>query len=265
MGLLLAVPAILSAQQSNPKSSKPTDLTLDAILIRLQNNLTIYRASVPDFFCDEHVVSNMSLQNQPYRHTATDSVFRLKRSVTGKSLNQFIESREIKTVDKKPAKKQGLSGPAILAGAFSNALEVVSIELSHCYDYRLLPHQHLHRHPVLVIDYALKASTVDDQTCPGPEMQSGRAFIDPQTMEVVRLEQRMPHHEIVPGVYGPWIWSIDYARAIFNDNPFWMPKAITSIATAKTSEWSFVATYSNYHKLTVTSRILPDVNYDPKQ
>lgn len=215
-------------------------------------------------------------QHQPYGRTTTDSIFRLRRSEasrsgidtfgTDKSIHRFIESREIKTVDKKPAKKQGLSGPAIFAGAFSNALQVVSLELRDCYDYHLVPHQHLHRRPVLVIDYALKDTSINNQACPGPEMNSGRAFIDPQTMEIVRLEQRTPDHEINPGIYGPWTWSIDYAEVIFNDKPFWMPKTVTSSATAKDSrlEWTFVATYRNYHKLIVTSRILPDVNYNPK-
>jgi hypothetical protein len=275
-GLLLALPSLLFARQGNPQPPKPADLTLDAILIRLQNNLTVYRATVPDFFCDEQVVSTMYMQHQPYGRTATDSIFRLRRleaskssidkSGTDKLIHRFIESREIKTVDKKPAKKQDLSGPAIFAGAFSNALQVVSLDLRDCYNYHLVPHQRLHRHPVLVIDYALKDTAISDQACPGPEMHSGRAFIDPQTMEIVRIEQRTPDHEINPGVYGPWTWSIDYAEVIFNDKPFWMPKTVSSIATAKDSrfEWTFVATYRNYHKLTVTSRILPDVDYNPK-
>jgi len=281
VGLLLALPSLLFARQSNPQPPKPADLTLEAILIRLQNNLTVYRATVPDFFCDEHVVSAMYIQHQPYGRTTTDSIFRLRRlearkSLTDKSgaddsgadklIHRFIESREIKTVDKKPAKKQGLSGPAIFAGAFSNALQVVSLELSRCYNYHLVPHQRLHRRPVLVIDYALKDTAINDQACPGPEPHSGRAFIDPQTMEIVRMEQRTPNHEINPGVYGPWVWSIDYAEVIFNDTPFWMPKTVTSTATAKDSrfEWTFVATYRDYHKLTVTSRILPEVDYNPK-
>ncbi len=276
-GLLLTLPSLLFARQSNPQPPKPTDLTLDAILIRLQNNLAVYRTTVPDFFCDEHVVSTMYIQHEPYGRTTTDSIFRLRRSEAGKSLtdkaatyrslHRFIESREIKTVDKKPAKKQGLSGPAIFAGAFSNALQVVSLELGDCYNYHLVPHQRLHRHPILVVDYALKSTAIDNQACPGPEMHRGRAFIDPQTMEIVRLEQRTPDHEINPGVYGPWTWSIDYDEVIFNDKPFWMPKIVTSIATAKDSrfEWTFVATYRNYHKLTVTSHILPDVDYNQKQ
>lgn len=281
-GLLLVLSSLLFARQSNPQPPEPPDLTLDDLLIRLQNNLTVYRATVPDFFCDEHLVSAMYIQHQPYGRTVTDSIFRLRRLETSKSpidkfgtgrseadrsFHRFVESREIKTVDKKPAKKQGLSGPAIFAGAFSNALQVVSLDLKDCYNYHLIPHQHLHRHPVLVIAYALKDTAISDQACPGPEPHGGRAFIDPQTMEIVRLEQRTPDHEINPGVYGPWTWSIDYAEVIFNDTPFWMPKTVTSIATTKDSkfEWTFVATYRDYHKLTVTSRILPDVDDNPKQ
>jgi hypothetical protein len=44
-----------------------------------------------------------------------------------------------------------------------------------------------------------------------------------------------------------------------------MPKTITSRADADdaSATWEFLASYSGYHKLTVTSRIITDLN-DPQ-
>jgi len=265
--LLITLPSPLVAQQTPLQSTQPPDLTLDDIFLRLQQNLDSYRASVPNFFCDERVVSNMTVSGRSYRRTTTDSIFRLKRSMTDSSYIQFTESREIKAVNKKPPQDQSLSGPAIFTGAFSDALNVVSLQFQRCYDYRLIPNQKLHHDDALVIDYALKDTVIDDKACPGPERHSGKVFIDPQTMQVVRLEMRTPNHESTSGALELWSWSIDYAPVAFNNNSFWMPKTITSTATANSEkiDWSFVATYSNYHKLTVTSRILPNVDYNPKQ
>lgn len=270
VALLLALPAPLFAQQTGAQASqapKP-DSALDALIVRLQANLDRYRTLVPNFFCDEHLVSDMFVSDKLYRRTTTESIFRLKHSGS-KSLHAiFIESRQIKTVNKKPPKDQTLQGPAILVGAFSNALTAVSLEFKSCYDYTLTSGKKLHRRPVLIVDYTLREEAARrDKNCPGPEMNYGRAYIDSQTMQLARLEQTTPHSEITTGVYGQWTWTIDYDRVTLNNTLFWMPKKITSTAKSEAlnAEWEFTATYRNYHELTVTSRILPSVDYDPKQ
>ncbi len=265
-GLLFAPPSIAFAQQTSPTSAQPVDLSLDEILLRLQNNLTNYKSSVPNFFCDERVVSNMDLRGRPYTSTTTDSIFRLKRTIDPNGIH-LNESREIKTVNKVPTHTETLRGPVIFAGAFSNALNVVSLDLKGCYEYRLIPNGLLNHAPALVIDYSLKETVVNDKICPGSEQHNGRAFIDPQTMQIVRLEMRTPEHQISAGTFGPWFWSIDYAPVVFDNKSFWMPETITSKAVAQSQniDWSFVATYRNYHELNVTSRILPEVDLNPKQ
>ncbi|HMF65572.1 MAG TPA: hypothetical protein VK608_15890, partial [Edaphobacter sp.] len=67
--LLITLPSPLVAQQTPLQSTQPPDLTLDDIFLRLQQNLDSYRASVPNFFCDERVVSNMTVSGRSYRRT----------------------------------------------------------------------------------------------------------------------------------------------------------------------------------------------------
>jgi hypothetical protein len=255
LGGLLTWPVV--AQQSSPSGG----LSLEAILLRLQINNWAYMAEVPDFFCDEHVVSGIFQPNYSQRVT-TDSIFRLRRSDPAVAPVELIESREIKTVNKKLAQGETLTGPAIFTGGFGNGVRVVTIEMMHCYDYRLTRDQHLHHVPALVIEYVLKPSAVSDDSCPTPEKHHGRVWIDPQSLQPLRIEMKVPNHELFQGTHGSWDWSIDYAPVSFDNKLFWMPRTITSISRSDgiRGRWTFTATYTNYHKTNVTSHILTNLD-----
>lgn len=274
----LPAPAL---QPGTPSASDPATARL---LVRVWDNFVQSLSSLPNVFADEHVLSSVSA---PYSNpsksgvydselestidSTIDSIFRLKRfSADGKTAD-LVESREIKYVDHQPAAKgQSLAGPAILVGAFSRAPNVFSPELKNCYDYRLLPNMRskpgetflfLHA-DVLVLEYALKSPVPAE--CPVGEQTMGRAYVDPSSMQIVRLEQQWPrrHNE---GSKFPvsWSWYIDYARVMMDGKPFWLPKTICSKASSLDGgrfKWSFLATYSNYHLMSVTSTILPAAN-----
>ena len=275
----LAAPAL---QPGTPTGSDPATA---ALLVRVWDNFVQSLSSLPNVFADEHVVSSVSA---PYSNpsksgvydselestvdSTIDSIFRLKRfSADGKTAD-LVESREIKYVDHQPAAKgQSLAGPAILVGAFSRAPNVFSPEFKDCYEYRLLSNMRhkpgdaiLFHANVLVLEYALRSRLPAGIQCPVREQTTGRAFIDPSSMQIVRLEQQWPrrHNE---GSKFPvsWSWYIDYARVMMDGKPFWLPRTISSKASSLDGgrdKWSFLATYSNYHLMTVTSTILPAAN-----
>jgi VWFA-related protein len=255
------------------------------LLVRVWDNFVQSLSSLPNIFADEHVVSSVSAPYSPPSKSGVydselestvdstiDSIFRLKRfSADGKTAD-LVESREIKYVDHQPAAKgQSLAGPAILIGAFSRAPNVFSPELKDCYEYHLLPNlRHkpgdaiLFHADVLVLEYALRSPLPAGIQCPVHEQTSGRAFIDPSSMQIVRLEQQWPrrHNE---GSKFPvsWSWYIDYARVMMDGKPFWLPRTVSSQASSLDGgrfKWSFLATYGNYHLMTVTSTILPAAN-----
>jgi hypothetical protein len=158
-----------------------------------------------------------------------------------------------------------------LIGAFSRAPNVLAPQFKDCYDYRLLPD--MRRKPgdsilflhadVRVLEYALKSPLPAGVECPAPEPTTGRVFIDPSSMQIVRLEQRRPRHDEGSGRPVAWSWSIDYARVIMDGKPFWLPKTISSKASSLDGgrfKWSFLANYGNYHLMTVTTAILPAAN-----
>ena len=162
----------------------------------------------------------------------------------------------------------------------------------------------------------LKPSSLPaDILCPVSEPNSGRAFIDPVSMQVVRLEQKRPRHELELGTYSSLLadnfgsvasgspaasqvsinvngvstpmpsgdmglrvapgtlWDVDvghqrYAPVVIDNKTFWLPTTITSTTATNTGPlivWNFNTKYSNYHLLTVTSKILPGYSDVPKQ
>jgi len=110
--------------------------TLVEILRRLEANLNRYDTGLPSIFCDEHAVSQVkpTLRDQD---TVTESIFRLKRTANPDHTTTLVESREVKTVDGKPAAAQKIDGPTLLSGAFEGGLAVVSLTQTACMNFSL--------------------------------------------------------------------------------------------------------------------------------
>jgi hypothetical protein len=246
-----------------PVPAQPTNPpTLGQILQRLEDNLVHYHSVVPSFFCDEHVVSRQSVFGKGRTRAVTDSTFRLKRTLNGDGRTILAESREVKAINGKPAKADSVAGPVVLEEAFSSGLALVSISQTACMRYTLEPIKP--DNPILIEFSSFPGK-------PGPscllqERGAGRVLIDPATLQILRLELAVPHHIIVFGsktevrMEGPWTVAVDYAPVELEGQTFWMPKRILSTALAPGSDggnWLFNATYSNFHKLEVTSQILP--------
>ena len=263
---ILAVFVLLAAAYSAvAQQVKPP--TLDEVIQRLQKNLDQYDSDVPSFFCDEHIVSRL-VPDLHDRETVTDSVFRLKRVVNRDHTTSLEESREVKTVNGRAAKSQEIDGPSLLQGAFEGSLAVVSVSQQTCMNYTLERGKRNDEKAPIVVRFASVLTPENAGGCLLREDGKGRVLIDPATMQIIRMELTIPHHTIIPGdtynspTKGEWVLSVDYAPVLLNGETFWMPatiisRAISSPGTFHATEWSFSATYRNYHKLEVTSRIIP--------
>jgi hypothetical protein len=263
IALAASLTAVCFAQES-AATPDPQALSLHDILVRLQNNLTDYMTNVPTFYCNEQVISTRKQPGLPNKRTTTDSIFRLRRdSRLGKQV--LTESREIKTVDGLRANGEELHGPSILNGVFSTGAGIVSLGMSRCFNYKLEPPGTLNKTRAIIISFSLKPEMLSNPSCPSLENQSGRAFIDPVTLHTERVETRIPNHQVSPSLKVLWTWVVDYAPVSFAGKQFWMPKKITSEADSNdgSSTWTFMANYSNYHKLTVSSHIITDVGDNP--
>jgi hypothetical protein len=241
--------------------------TLEEVLERLEANLNHYDAGVPNFFCDEHVVSQVE-PGLPSDNTVTDSVFRLKRTSSADHTTALVESREIKSVDGKPATSQKMDGPTLLSGVFEGALAVVSPNQAACMNYTLQRIDSKRPSDPYIVRFATVLTPENTAGCLLQENSKGRIFVDPASMQITHLELTTPRHVIIRGdiftsrVVGERVLTVDYAPVVLGGESFWMPSTITSRDTSgsgtfHTIVWSYRATYQSYHKLDVTSRILP--------
>lgn len=242
--------------------------TLEEILQRLEANLNHYDVGVPSLFCDEHVISEVEHRSRTEDTTVTDSVFRLKRTPSPDHTTTLVESRAIKTVNGKPPTSQKINGPTMLSGAFEGGLAVVSLKQAPCTDYRL---QRIHKNrptAPYIVSFATVLTPRNIAGCLLKEKSKGRALIDPASMQITHLELTTPHHTITPGdmyrspFIGERVITVDYAPVLLGGQTFWMPSVIDLRVTSGSGTfhkivWSFHATYRNYHKLEVESRILP--------
>lgn len=233
--------------------------TLDDVLQRLHANLKHYDSSLPSLFCDEHVVSKVA-PGYSDENTIMDSVFHLKRIDNADHTETLAESREIKMVNGKPARSQTMRGfPSMLSGVFEGGLAIVSLDQKACMRYTL---ERVHNGRPYIVNFATALTPENQADCLLQEKSKGRVFIDPESMEITHLEMTAPHHVIIPGnedeapVMGKWIVTVDYAPVVLDGDTFWLPKTISSNDVGDWTTWSFQATYRNYHRMEVKSRIL---------
>jgi hypothetical protein len=266
-GVLLAATLGFSCALRAQHAKTPT---LEDILGRLEANLNHYDTSVPSLFCDEHVVSSQMAPKERDQSTITDSVFRLKRTSGPDHRTTLAESREIRSIDGKPATSQNMDGPTLLSGAFEGGLDVVSLNQTACMNYELQPINRRRPTEPYVVRFSTIASPRNPADCLLQEKSKGRVFIDPATMQVTHLELNTPRHTIVRGdsftspVVGKRVITVDYAPVMLGGETFWMPSSInmrvvSGAGTFHMVVWSYQATYRNYHKMEVTSRILPGI------
>jgi hypothetical protein len=262
---IVALVAFLGAW-STLHAQQPDTPTLSEILQRLEANLNHFDTSVPSFFCDEHVLSKVE-SDQSNRDTVTDSIFRLKRTLNPDRTTTLVESRDITTVNGKPAISQNMDGPSLLRGAFEGGLDVVSANQTSCMHYELQRiNSKLPGEP-----YSIRFSTAlkpqNSASCLLQEKSTGRALVDPASMQITHLEIITPRHTIIPGnasmspVIGKRTLTVDYAPVVLDGETFWLPSAITMHASSSAgfhvTVWSYQASYRNYHRLEVKSRIFP--------
>jgi hypothetical protein len=266
---LVGLSSVLWAQQTTTPERKTGTPTLEGILQTLQDNLDAYHKDIPSFLCDEHAVSTI-FPESPSQNTVTDSTFRVKRATSADGDTTLTESRYIKTVNGRAAQGEEIRGPAIFYGALSGGPVLVSLGQTACMRYMMQPIKPDDSRKPIVVEFASLPEKERPANCVLAEDGSGHASIDPATMQVMHLEFKVPDHTIiaggktangrdVPPIKGTWVASINYASVELEGKTFWMPTSIDGkmVGGKNPTVWSFNAKYSNYHKLEVTSRIVP--------
>ena len=250
-------------------------LTPNSLLDRLEANLIDYRRSAPNLFCTEHAEAKRFVGDDPDgtidgwsppagsrgKEVEMKSVatFRLRRTTEEGSVGSFEESRVLQLVDGKPPASSGAPfiAPALLYGVFSNGLNILSKEGRGCFAFRL--RKTGSKQPI-VVDFADLPKKEREKGCPAFENTSGHISVDPASLHVLRIEKRIPRTALVPGVFGSWEWTEEYAPVTLLDKTFWMPKHIHSHSASTEGLsliWDFSGTYDDYHLFHSESHIVP--------
>jgi len=278
-GCGLTAATLVGAFLAPPSTHAQQPQSLESILRRLEGNMRRYLAEVPSFSCDEHLVSKMSSDhvpanlpsgNSPYKETIADSIFRVRRAPAADLTSVLVESREIKTVNGKPASGDKIAGPTTLVGAFSGGLALVSASQQACMRYTLRPNKSGRAEDPYIIQFVTVPVAELSVFCLLRDQGAGRVSINPVNMQLTRIELHVPHHLIVPPrsvgprtfaqqEVGAWDLSIDYAPILLAGETQWMPVTINSsmVDGDDGTVWSFTARYTNFRKFEVTTRILP--------
>lgn len=259
-------PSTTNSPETASSNSVPSPATdVDTLLDHLQANVVEYYNAIPSFFCSEHVISESEHPGflNGSVHTVSDSRFRLRRKVTATKAVTLEESRVVDTIDGKAPRRQldeadALGGPSLLLGGFSESLKLASALGRACFAYRLEPVRPGHEGDPLLLLFANLPKKSRGPNCPAYADIQGRASIDPGVMRVVRIQQTTHDYEIVPGIRGTWTWSVDYSPVLMGGKTFWLPRRTDSVSRADQSpaRWRYTATYSDCHKLEVTSTML---------
>jgi hypothetical protein len=209
------------------------------------------------------VVSSRAVPKERDDRSTTDSVFRLRRTPQADGTTALVESREIKRVNGRVPTSAKVHVPTLLTGIFEGGLAVVSVGQTSCMNYKL------ERSKVageIVVGFAtfLTPSNTDD--CFLQEKSKGRVVVDAASMQVKRLEIETPRHVIDDGSeyseaeVGRRELTVDYAPVLLGTETFWMPSTIgmrtSSGSSFDVTVGTFEATYRDYHRLEVKSKIL---------
>ena len=229
---------------------------LDTVLTRLQENSTIYTLSLPNFFVDETFTSQELTGALMRQSVTTVSTLRVvhKPGEANKPV-KTVESREVRTINNKPAHGDRVKGPMVLNGSFDTALTMFTASHITCFTYKLLPSPDP-KH--LLLSFTAKDAV---RSCPASiEGETGQALLDLQTMQPIHIDRTVPHAE--GAGRGTFLWSIDFTPTMLGDRLFNMPTTIRTQLGVFNSPYIFQtnATYTNYHRLAVSSTILPSTS-----
>jgi hypothetical protein len=246
---------LLLAWQSPPA-------TVDEVLARIQTNTGEFEQSLPDFVCDEKVTSKGVHKGKLTERTVESHFVGLQKKNGNKS---FTETREIVTIDGKPARRgQKMDAPFLFGGGFSSVLNLTfAAKNTESQTYKITGEEILEGRPALVIEFATKEGQkdlfFDNGSRVVAENDTGKAWFDKESLRILRLER---HYLNVPKGSTPVIAEVEYGEVRIGDKPFWMPLTVRAeaaafqIGSSHAENGLYLAVYSNYRKFDVSTGIV---------
>jgi hypothetical protein len=255
---LIALSLLLAAI---PCSAQQNALTVDDVLTRVRANVSAYRTSIPSFISDESVLSQRFDGEKLKDEMKVESSFEMVRGGSGSDLR---ETRIKNLVNGRAPKNQNVTPPFSFNGGFA---DVIDFTENKCADYHFAEAPSI-GNPIVVLVSGKLPSGNRLSTC-SSQIYDLKAFIDPQTFQVLRLEETVQDTKMVieghlPSVHMPssnnvTSFSVDYTPVELGGKTFWLTKTVTADLKDKNKpiRLHYQAHYTNYHRFTSTVKILP--------
>lgn len=258
-GFAIAAGILLLLNSAGFSESVPN---LEQMLPRVQEHVREFELLLPDFICDETIISRELVAGTIHHETVIASSFRGTQHPDEKD-RPFTESREVLTIDGRPTPKgQPAKGPFFFGGGFSSVLdEIFSRKNEQYFHYKIIGEEKLEGKTAWLIRFETKEGQREILYREIFGSQSavsgkGKAWIDPETMNVMRLEFQYLNPPFYEGILEV---TVDYAPVEIKEKTFWMPKLVTAEQTVPNTKHSvggqYIASYTNYHQFNVSIKI----------
>ncbi len=261
LGLGRPGPALAQSGPRTGDPSGPQPESPDNLLREVRANVATYMATLPDLFCEERFTSKRFSDGHQTDSNTTVSTFRVLHPQGPRQSGKSLESRVVREIDGAAAHGNRIKGAYTLTGGFDAALLVLTSDSALCFDFRKAgPGAALTASDPAQLRMEFAGRTPLPAGCPSPDLgRTGEITLDARSKQVLQIRQTLPHPPGGGDKWGPLVWTVTFGPVNLGDRTFYTPASVRSELFRKgTSEYlQSIAEYSNYHKLEVSSRIVP--------
>jgi hypothetical protein len=250
---MLWAACLLSAQDP------PPDVT--HVLEVEQGYVERLETSVPNFICNERIVSQMYSNTKVKKETRAQAVLTTTRSIKD-GRGTFTESRAEMSINGKPSKRNEIDGPFVWQGgpAYGDLHFLFNSDHGEeCRTYRLGGRVKLDGRDALLMQVHALAGLPD--TCHDlPADSADEIWLEPQSLNVIRIESHDPPATRIPGA--DLTLTVDYAPVVFDGAEYWLPSHFISRLDfpGTPKHFQYEAFFADYHKYGAESVIHIDSN-----
>jgi hypothetical protein len=233
-------------------------VTADSLVDQLIENAGAYRATLPSLAAHETILSHDSrnlwlLKGAHYAQA--EATMRVVRKTPDGPLE---ESREITMLDGKPVSpdKQVILPTALNGGFWGIIGSFFGGENRYCFNFVLASHPDPNTPYKLSITLRPEAASLPHCPVKASGGMTAVALVADDTHQLIHLEWTLPADFAEKTHHWPFA-SVDLAPAKLDNETFWLPTAVTGRKGTGKNNIEWIAHYSDYHRYTATSTIVP--------
>jgi hypothetical protein len=237
----------------------PIDLNKALQVVR--EHVQRLETSVPNFICDERIISQLYDKGKLRKETKAQAVLTTTRS-NNEHRSLFRETRAEMTINGKRTKRNEIPGPFVWHGgpAYGDLHFLFNSDLAGvCLDRHLIGPVKLGDKDALLIETSASAEVSTNEDCSDLRPDSAdKIWLDVKTLNVMRIESHNPPTTRIPGA--DLTLTVDYVPVIFDGEEYWLPSHFTSRLDLRFIPQYLIyeAFFTNYHKFGVNSIVRID-------